>query len=81
MSGVVMRLAGGFAPLGALELVVEPVKGWRIVPMGGKMRLSDNCVSHTAHIVKAMPTFSREEIVHLGDLARHRESWEARSNR
>lgn len=63
-------VAGGFAPLGALELVVEPVKGWRIVPMGGKTRLSDNCVSHTAHIVKAMPTFSREEIVHLGDLAR-----------
>jgi len=34
------------------------------------MRLPDNCVSHTAHIVMAMPTFSREEIVHLGDLAR-----------
>ena len=34
MSGVVVRLAGRFAPLGALELVVEPVKGWRIVPMG-----------------------------------------------
>ncbi|NMN01213.1 glutamyl-tRNA amidotransferase subunit C [Bifidobacterium sp. DSM 109958] len=27
-------------------------------------------MSHTAPIVKAMPTFSREEIVHLGDLAR-----------
>lgn len=36
MSGVVVRLAGRFAPLGALELVVEPVKGWRIVPMAGK---------------------------------------------
>ena len=34
------------------------------------MRFPDNCVSHTAHIVMAMPTFSREEIVHLGDLAR-----------
>ena len=32
------------------------------------MRFPDNCVSHTAHIVMAMPTFSREEIVHLGDL-------------
>ena len=29
------------------------------------MRFPDNCVSHTAHIVMAMPTFSREEIVHL----------------
>ncbi|OXN00316.1 glutamyl-tRNA amidotransferase subunit C [Bifidobacterium vansinderenii] len=30
----------------------------------------DQSVSHTALIVKGMPTFSREEIVHLGDLAR-----------
>ena len=41
-----------------------------MVSKGRKMRFPDNCVSHTAHIVMAMPTFSREEIVHLGDLAR-----------
>lgn len=34
------------------------------------MRLPDNCASHMAHIATAMPTFSHEEAVHLGDLAR-----------
>ncbi|KFI88354.1 aspartyl/glutamyl-tRNA amidotransferase subunit C [Bifidobacterium reuteri DSM 23975] len=32
--------------------------------------LPDGRVSQTARIVGRMPTFSREEIVHLGDLAR-----------
>lgn len=34
------------------------------------MPLGEFPVSHTAHIVVAMPTFTREEIEHLGDLAR-----------
>ena len=43
-----------------------------MAPQAGPFRPAEAVtdVSHRAHIVGGMPTFTREEIMHLGDLAR-----------
>ena len=60
----------GFAGWWRVSLAGMVLGEWALPRSGGNLSEEVSRVSQTARIVKAMPTFTREEIEHLGDLAR-----------